>query len=113
MPQPGTFGGQGPVLLVPPTTTEGVNAGLNLAWEVDFWGRFRRAIASAEDTLEANCADYNGAMVTLLGDVAKYYVQLRTDQRGSSSSGRMPQSGCRVLETASGATRKARATTWT
>ena len=79
-PQPGTFGGQGSVLLVPPATTEGVNAGLNLAWEIDFWGRFRRAIASAEDTLEANCADYNGAMVTLLGDVAKYYVQLRTDQ---------------------------------
>ncbi len=65
----------------PPATTEGVNAGLNLAWEVDFWGRFRRAIVAAEDTLEANCADYNGAMVTLLGDVAKYYVQLRTDQK--------------------------------
>jgi NodT family efflux transporter outer membrane factor (OMF) lipoprotein len=79
--QPGSFAGQGSVLLVPPATTEGVNAGLNLAWEVDFWGRFRRAIVAAEDTLEANCADYNGAMVTLLGDVAKYYVQLRTDQK--------------------------------
>jgi NodT family efflux transporter outer membrane factor (OMF) lipoprotein len=80
-PQPGTFNGQGPVLLVPPVTTEGVNVGLNLAWEVDFWGRFRRAMVAAEETLEANCADYNGAMVTLLGDVAKYYVQLRTDQK--------------------------------
>ena len=52
-----------------------------MAWEVDFWGRFRRAMVAAEDTLEANYADYNGAMVTLLGDVAKYYVQLRTDQK--------------------------------
>ena len=68
-------------MLTPPLTTEGLNAGLNMAWEVDFWGRFRRAIVAAEDTLEANCADYNGAMVTLLGDVAKYYVQLRTDQK--------------------------------
>jgi len=80
-PQPGTFGGQGSVLLVPPVTTEGVTAGLNMAWEVDFWGRFRRAIVAAEKTLDANCADYNGAMVTLFGDVARYYVQLRTDQK--------------------------------
>jgi len=79
--QQGTFSGQGPLLLVPPVTTEGVNAGLNLAWEVDFWGRFRRAMTAAEDSLEANYAEYNGAMVTLLGDVARYYVQLRTDQK--------------------------------
>ena len=59
----------------------GREPGLNLAWEVDFWGRFRRSIVAAEDTLEANCADYNGVMVTLLGDVARYYVQLRTDQK--------------------------------
>ena len=79
--QPGTFSGQGPLSLTPPATTEGVNLGLNMAWELDFWGRFRRAMVAAEDTLEANCAEYNGAMVTLLGDVAKYYVQLRTDEK--------------------------------
>ena len=27
--------------------------GFNLAWEVDFWGRFRRAIEAANDTLDA------------------------------------------------------------
>ncbi len=79
-PQPGTFGGQGSVLLFPPATTEGVSTGLNLAWEVDFWGRFRRAVVAAEETLEANYADYNGATVTLLADVASYYIRLRTDQ---------------------------------
>ena len=51
-----------------------------MAWEVDFWGHFRRAITAAEDTLDADCTAYNGAMVTLLGDVARYYVQFRTDQ---------------------------------
>ena len=71
---------EGPCSLIPPATTEGLNLGLNLAWEVDFWGRFRRAIIAAEETLQANCADYNAAMVTLLGDVARYYVQLRTDE---------------------------------
>jgi NodT family efflux transporter outer membrane factor (OMF) lipoprotein len=79
--QSGIFTGDGPLLMTPPATTEGVSAGLNLAWEVDFWGRFRRAMVAAEETLEANCAEYNGAMVTLLGDVAKNYVQLRTDQK--------------------------------
>ncbi len=78
---PGTFSGSGPLLLTPPPTTESLNTGLNLAWEVDFWGRFRRAIVAAEETLEADCAGYNGAIVTLLGDVARYYVQLRTDQK--------------------------------
>ena len=48
---------------------------------MDFWGRFRRRDRRRRGTLEANCAEYNGAMVTLLADVAKYYVQLRTDQK--------------------------------
>jgi NodT family efflux transporter outer membrane factor (OMF) lipoprotein len=50
----------------------------NLSWELDFWGRFRRAIESQEDTLEASVDDYDGAIVTLLGDVATNYSQLRT-----------------------------------
>src|SRR5262249_46019391 len=28
------------------------NFGFNLAWELDFWGRFRRAIVSSEDNLD-------------------------------------------------------------
>jgi NodT family efflux transporter outer membrane factor (OMF) lipoprotein len=50
----------------------------NLSWELDFWGRFRRAIESQEDTLEAAVGDYDAAIITLLGDVATDYVQLRT-----------------------------------
>lgn len=29
--------------------------GFNLSWELDFWGRFRRAVTAAEQTLQANC----------------------------------------------------------
>ena len=54
--------------------------GFNLSWELDFWGRFRRAIAAAEDSLEASCANYDDVLVTLLGDVASNYVQVRTLQ---------------------------------
>ena len=78
---PATIVGTGPLTLIPPVTYENVNVGLNMAWEVDFWGRFRRAITAAEDSLEANCAAYNGAMVTMLGDVASSYVAFRTNQK--------------------------------
>ncbi|HEX4414508.1 MAG TPA: TolC family protein, partial [Lacipirellulaceae bacterium] len=52
--------------------------GFNLDWELDFWGRFRRAVASQEDTLNASVEDFDGALVTLLGDVATTYTQMRT-----------------------------------
>ena len=51
-----------------------------MAWELDFWGRLRRAIAAADDQLDASVADYDQVLVTLLGDVASNYVQIRTDQ---------------------------------
>ncbi len=47
---------------------------------MDFWGRFRRAIIAAEETLEASVFDYDDVMITLIGDVASNYVQYRTDQ---------------------------------
>jgi NodT family efflux transporter outer membrane factor (OMF) lipoprotein len=56
------------------------NFGFNLSWELDFWGRLRRAVTAAERTLDASCANYDDVLVTLLGDVASNYVQLRTLQ---------------------------------
>ncbi|MDZ4817536.1 MAG: efflux transporter outer membrane subunit [Planctomycetota bacterium] len=54
------------------------DAGFNLAWEIDFWGRFRRAIESAEADLDASVENYDDVIVTLVGDVATTYVQMRT-----------------------------------
>ncbi|MEN6365956.1 MAG: TolC family protein [Thermoguttaceae bacterium] len=54
--------------------------GFNLNWELDFWGRFRRAIASTNASLDASVADYDDVLVTLLADVAQNYVTLRTCQ---------------------------------
>jgi len=58
----------------------GATSGFNLAWELDFWGRFRRAVESAEATLGASVEGYDDAMVTLLADVATNYVTIRTTQ---------------------------------
>jgi NodT family efflux transporter outer membrane factor (OMF) lipoprotein len=56
-------------------------AGFNLSWELDFWGRFRRAIESANAGLDASVENYDAALVTLLADVATNYVQYRVAQQ--------------------------------
>jgi len=55
--------------------------GFGLAWELDFWGRYRRAIEAADADLNASVENYDDVLVTLLGDVATTYVQLRTLER--------------------------------
>ncbi len=55
--------------------------GFTLAWEIDFWGRIRRMIESADDTLSASVENYDGVLVTLLGDVAANYIIMRTLER--------------------------------
>ncbi|MCE9567357.1 MAG: efflux transporter outer membrane subunit [Planctomycetes bacterium] len=55
--------------------------GFGLNWELDFWGRFRRAIESSAAQLDASVAEYDDVLVTLLGDIATAYVQLRTQEQ--------------------------------
>ena len=65
---------------VPKSFFDNWNYGFSLAWELDFWGRFRRAITSAEEQLDGSVEDYDQALVTLVGDVAMNYVQMRQTQ---------------------------------
>ncbi len=53
-------------------------ANFNVSWEIDFWGRFRRTIESADDAVDASIDNYDFVMVTLIADVAAAYVQYRT-----------------------------------
>jgi NodT family efflux transporter outer membrane factor (OMF) lipoprotein len=52
--------------------------GLTASWEIDFWGKFRRSIESADAGFQAAVADYNNALVSLTADVANAYVTIRT-----------------------------------
>jgi NodT family efflux transporter outer membrane factor (OMF) lipoprotein len=52
--------------------------GTQLAWELDFWGRFRRAIEAADAELDASVENYDDVLVILLSDVASTYVEIRT-----------------------------------
>lgn len=51
--------------------------GFDAAWELDFWGRFRRGIESADANLSATVADYDNALVSLTAEVARVYVDIR------------------------------------
>jgi len=54
--------------------------GFNLSWELDFWGRFRRAVAASAAELDASVENYDDVLVTLVSDVAEAYLQIRTHQ---------------------------------
>ncbi len=56
------------------------NAGFDVAWELDIWGKFRRAIESGVASLDASVADYDDFLVTLTSEVARVYVLLRTSE---------------------------------
>src|SRR5581483_5550086 len=51
--------------------------GFEASWELDVWGRFRRAIESADATLLASVATYDDVLVSLVAEVATNYLQLR------------------------------------
>ncbi len=55
-------------------------AGFSAAWELDFWGKFRRAIESDTASLAASVADYDNALVSLSSDVASTYVLMRVSE---------------------------------
>jgi NodT family efflux transporter outer membrane factor (OMF) lipoprotein len=52
--------------------------GLSGSWELDFWGRYRRAIEAADAELNASVENYDDVLVILIADVAANYVQYRT-----------------------------------
>lgn len=54
--------------------------GFDASWEIDLWGRARRAREGAAATLEATVFDREAARVALSAEVARTYLQLRGTQ---------------------------------
>jgi NodT family efflux transporter outer membrane factor (OMF) lipoprotein len=54
------------------------DAGFDVAWELDIWGKFRRAVESGVANLEASIANYDDVLISLTAEVARIYVLLRT-----------------------------------
>ncbi|CAB5122304.1 Efflux transport system, outer membrane factor (OMF) lipoprotein [Olavius algarvensis associated proteobacterium Delta 3] len=60
------------------TSTNNYQIGFDAAWELDFWGKFRRGVESADANLAASIANYDNLLVILNGEVASAYVIIRT-----------------------------------
>ena len=55
--------------------------GFTASWELDFWGKYRRAILSNDAIFLASFAAYDHALVTLTSDIATAYISIRTTQQ--------------------------------
>jgi multidrug efflux system outer membrane protein len=62
---------------VPHTFNEFTAVPFDLSYEVDIWGRLRRAFEASADTAQASLADYENVLLMLKADVATNYFALR------------------------------------
>jgi multidrug efflux system outer membrane protein len=54
--------------------------GFDASWEIDVFGGTRRSLEAAKARLEASVEGWRATLLTLLGDVAKNYMDLRASQ---------------------------------
>ena len=50
----------------------------SIAWEIDFWGKFRRGIEAADANLLGSIASYSDVLVLVTAQVADAYARLRS-----------------------------------
>lgn len=61
-----------------PSNFSTASLGFGANWEIDFWGKYRRAIESNNADFLASMAAYDNALVTLTADIASTYINIRT-----------------------------------
>ncbi len=57
-------------------TSDSFNAGLNLSWEIDLWGKLKKRKESAENRFELAKWDYEGARLSIAGKVARLWFEV-------------------------------------
>ena len=77
----------GEATAVSPANNSGVTSnfwqyglGASASWEIDFWGKFRRGIESADAAYLASIAAFDQALVLLTASVASSYTVIRTTE---------------------------------
>lgn len=55
--------------------------GIDAQWELDFFGGAQRAVEAADATVDSEIENRRDVLVTLLGDVARNYIELRANQQ--------------------------------
>ena len=64
-----------------PESFNTASLGFTQSWEIDFWGKYRRAIQSNDAAFLATVAAYDNALLTLTADIASTYIKIRTTER--------------------------------
>lgn len=91
LPDDGSLGGFS-------SSGESYTAGLDASWELDLLGARRRSLEAANASLVAAEAELRDALITLLGDVALSYVNVRTTQARLSYAERSLESQRALLD---------------
>ena len=79
----------------------GYQVGFDAAWELDFWGKYRRGVQAQAATLLASVADYYSAVVSLTAEVARTYTLIRTYEvlvEQAHENVKLQEDGLRVTE---------------
>ncbi|HTN42926.1 MAG TPA: efflux transporter outer membrane subunit [Nitrospiria bacterium] len=59
-------------------TFNDLNASVSASWEIDFWGKYRRATEAARADLFASASNRDAVRLALIADVARGYFNLRS-----------------------------------
>jgi len=76
-----TEAGANPLSPASKTTTDSFSATLNTSWELDLWGRVRRSTEAAKAQFIASEEGRRGVILSLVGNVATAYINLRALDR--------------------------------
>jgi outer membrane protein, multidrug efflux system len=72
--------------------------GVDASWEPDLFGRVRRGAEAADAGIGVSVEDQHAALVALLGDVARAYIDLRGAQRSRATAQRIITSNEELLD---------------
>lgn len=67
---------------------------LDASWEIDFFGKVQNSVIAAAATIEKRDAEKNAILLTLLAEVARNYIDLRTSQQ----AGKLVEEDLRFLQ---------------
>ena len=62
----------------PSSSFASYGAAFDIAWEMDFWGKFRRGIEAADASYFASIAQYDDVQVLVAAQAASLYASIRT-----------------------------------
>ena len=63
---------------LPASSFASYGAALDIAWEMDFWGKYRRGIEAADASYFASIAQYDDVQVLVAAQAASLYASIRT-----------------------------------